>query len=255
MKKIKTIGIIGFGQFGQFMAKHLAAHFEIVVHDPHIKEKDIRDDVKSVRLVSLNEVAKVDFFIFAVPMSGTLEKVCKSLKGKLASDVLLADVTSVKVRPLEIIKKAFPDNKLLGTHPIFGPVSGKDGIASLPMVLSNVSFPDDEYAAVKNFLAKTLKLKIIEKTPEEHDKEVAYVMVTSHFIGRALNGIDGVKSYDLDTASYRELVNLKDLLKYDSWELFKTIQNENPFADGVREEILEHLHALDDSLKESKTKK
>ena len=247
MKKIKTIGIIGFGQFGQFMAKHLAAHFEIVVHDPHIKEKDIRDDVKSVRLVSLNEVAKVDFFIFAVPMSGTLEKVCKSLKGKLASDVLLADVTSVKVRPLEIIKKAFPDNKLLGTHPIFGPVSGKDGIASLPMVLSNVSFPDDEYAAVKNFLAKTLKLKIIEKTPEEHDKETAYVMGLTHYMARALKYWP-LPKFESHTKSYDYLHSLCDVLTGDSWELFKTIQNENPYAKEVRQKFVKDLQKLEADL-------
>jgi prephenate dehydrogenase len=45
----------------------------------------------------------------------------------------LVDVTSVKVKPLEIIEKYFPKDKfqILGTHPMFGPQSGASGIKKL----------------------------------------------------------------------------------------------------------------------------
>lgn len=232
---METVGIIGFGQFGQFLMQHLEPHLDVHAYDINGKSPH-----------SLEEVCACDVVIFAVPVQ-SLEAACKKAAPFLKESTRIADVASVKVRPLEILRTYFPDHALLGTHPIFGPQSGKDGIAGLPIVFSNLSWNESEYQKVREFCSSTLGLHVIERSPDEHDREMAHVMALSHFIGRALKHLD-IKDYETNTFSYHQLVELRDLLKEDSWELFETIQKENPYAQEVRTNFLKELRSLEERL-------
>jgi prephenate dehydrogenase len=225
------IAIIGYGQFGQFMAKHLKPYFTVV---PIKRDTDPK------------KVATCDIVIFAVPWSG-LETAITTLKPYIQKEALILDVTSVKQKPLALLTKHFPTHEILGTHPIFGPQSGKHGLTGLPIVLCNISFTKPHYTAVTKFLKQTLKLQVIEETAIEHDTEMARVQGLTHFIGRALLQLD-IKSYATNTKSYAQLLELKRLLANDSWELFTTIQNTNPEAKIVRKELLTTLAALERDL-------
>ncbi len=231
---MKSIGIIGYGQFGKFVAQHLSAYASVKAYDPNGGTHDLKT------------VCASDLLVFAVTAQ-RMEDAALAAAPLVPPETLIADVCSVKVRPLEILKHHFPKNSLLGTHPIFGPQSGKNGIAGLPVVLCNVSWAPSVYADVKEFLATTLKLTVIEKTPEEHDLEMARVQGLAHFIGRALKEI-AIQDYDTSTYSYKQLLKLRDLLKDDSWELFKTIENENPYAADVRRGFLAVLESLNTKL-------
>jgi prephenate dehydrogenase len=234
------IGIIGFGQFGQFITKHIEQYADVRIFD-------VRKG-KNKRLSSLQEVCDSDIVVFAVPAQN-FEVACESAKPYIGNQTLIIDVSSVKVRPIEILKKYFPNNEILGTHPIFGPQSGKNGIEGLPIVLCNLSWSKGHYSKVKSFLSKKLGLKVIERTAKEHDKEMARVQGLAHFIGRALKTLD-IKNYETSTQSYNNLVELKNLLKNDSWELFETIQKENPYAVEVREEFLQALSEIESKLED-----
>lgn len=233
------MGIIGFGQFGQFMATHLKPHTEVVACDIH--------ESTDASLSTLEQVSKCDIVIFAVPAQ-ELENAVSAAVPYIAPGTLITDVSSVKVRPLQILQKHFPQNELLGTHPIFGPQSGKNGIVGLPIVLANVSWSPEHYEMIRLFFSQKLGLRVIERTPEEHDKEMAHVQGLAHFIGRAVSHLH-IRDYETGTLSYHHLVELRDLLKDDSWELFKTIENENPYAQDVRKDFLETLHLLDEKLR------
>lgn len=218
------------------MATHLKPHAEVVAFD-----------TVDLSLSTLEQVCKSDIVIFAVPAQ-ELENAVSAAVPYIAPGTLIADVSSVKVRPLQIFQKHFPHNELLGTHPIFGPQSGKNGIVGLPIVLANVSWSTEHYESICTFLSEKLSLRVIERTPEEHDTEMAHVQGLAHFIGRALTHLN-IRDYETGTLSYHHLVELRDLLKDDSWELFKTIENENPYAQDVRKDFLETLHQLDEKLK------
>lgn len=234
MQKQK-ITIIGNGQFGKFIKPHLEKHFEVEIYD--------REKVKN-----FSGILDSYFLIFSVPLN-SLEEVCKTFENKISEKTILIDVTSVKVKPLEIIEKYFPKDKfqILGTHPIFGPQSGKNGIENLPMVLTNISLSNEKYLLVKSFFSEILKLKVIEKTAEKHDEEMAYIQGLSHFIGRALQNID-IQEYETATSSYKQLISLKNLVGGDSWELYKTIQNGNPSTKNIRKKFLDELKKLEEDL-------
>lgn len=232
---IQTIGIIGVGNFGKLMSSHLERHFLIELYD--------KDDSQE----QLIKTCSSDVVIFAVPFFSLADAI-ENTKDHISLEALICDVTSIKQKPLEMLSQAFPQNQVMGTHPIFGPQSGKDGIVGLPIVISNVSASQEVYNMVLEFIRTKLELKIIEQSPEQHDKEMAYIQGLAHFIGRALKNLN-IKDYETSTFSYHQLVELTDLLKDDSWELFRTIQEGNEYAQEVRDNLRAELDRLEEKLK------
>ncbi len=241
----KTIGLFGYGQFGAFLGKYLTQLGTVKVYDPILKSEE-RTTAGITIVETPEEAAKADVLIFAVPLD-KLDALVFQIKDAVLPVALLLDVTSVKMKPLAILRSHFPNHQILGTHPIFGPQSGKDGIEGLPIVLCNESWQKENYEWLKSAFADTLKLKVIEKTAEEHDREMAYVQGLSHLIGRALS-LMNIPPVESVTKSYAHLIELRDILKDDSWELFKTIQSGNPFVEAVRKEFEQKVVDLEERL-------
>jgi len=86
----------------------------------------------------------------------------------------------------------------------------------------------EQVAAFGRFLG----LKVTVTTPEEHDREMAYVQALTHLIGRSLVNI-GIPDEHLKTPSYQHLLELCALIGADTFELFTAIQTQNPFAEEV----------------------
>lgn len=198
------------------------------------------------RADDVSVVGGVDVVVFAVPFA-SLPTAIANVKPYLRPTTLVMDVTSIKVAPLALLKEAFPHHEIIGTHPIFGPQSGKNGIAGLPVVVTNVSATSDSYAGICAFLRDTLALRVIEQSAEQHDTDMADIQALTHLIGRALLRLD-IKSHATDTRSYQQLLELCDLLRFDSFELFTTIQNGNPKAKAVRDAFRAELDALETEL-------
>lgn len=235
------IAILGFGQFGEFMMHQLSPHFDVCVYSR--KAVVVPAQVRSVSLV---EACVADIVIFSVPMS-SFESLCIETAEKIPVSSIIVDVTSVKVPPISLLKQYFPKHQILGTHPIFGPQSGKDGIEGLPIVLTQVSVEPDTFKTIKDFLQNTLKLSVIEETAENHDAAMAHVQGLTHFIGRALAEMH-IADSPLATQSYKQLIELVRLVGSDSWELFATIENDNPHAQPARKLLLDTLHTLETNL-------
>lgn len=240
---MKSLGIIGFGSFGQFAVKWLKPHFDISVYDVCDKG-DIADEL-GVRWSSLQDSCECDVVVFGVPLE-FLEDVLKESVSFFRAGTLVMDVTSVKIKPAKLMADILPEDvDVVATHPLFGPKSGKNGIEGLNIALCDVR--GDRLAEVADFCRDVLKLNVIETTPEKHDQEAGYVMGLTHFIGQALNMLE-VPECKQTTSSYEHLMALKDLLSLDSMDLFKTIQKDNPYAEKARKEFMQILVDLENKL-------
>lgn len=135
--------------------------------------------------------------------------------------------------------------QIVGTHPLFGPQSGKNGIKGLNFVICPVRYNKTD--KLIDLFGNKLELNVMIRTPEEHDRQMAYVQGITHFVGRALNHMD-IPDVEQKTPAYQFLLDIKRNLGGDSWDLFLTIENENPFARPVREHLMEELQKLDDQL-------
>lgn len=239
------LGIIGFGQFGQFMARHLAPFFDVAVCDAADLQREAEEI--GVNWSDFETVANCKIVVFAVPLQ-SFETVLRRARKFLRPDAMCFDVCSVKIEPLRLMREILPASvEIIGTHPLFGPQSGREGIAGLRVAFCPVR--TSKAAEIKRFLTDDLKLKVFEKTPEEHDHEMAHVQALTHFVARALDELH-INNSELATVSYEELMRAARLVSEDSWELFQTIQKGNPFAEEKRKAFIDKLIELENRMDE-----
>lgn len=225
----QRLGLVGFGAFGRLAARHLAPHFEILAHDPAATD----DLCGLVRLTSLAEAAACPVVILAVPVEA-LEATVAAVAPHIAPGSLVLDVGSVKVKPAGIMAAGLPATvQVVGTHPLFGPQSGKDGIAGLRIAVCTVR---DGRAAgrVAAFCRRALGLKVFRVSPEDHDREAATVQGLTHLIARVLMAMEPLPTR-MTTVSFERLMQAVELVRHDSPAVFRAIERDNPFAAAVRD--------------------
>ena len=244
---VRTIGIIGFGSFGRFIAGHLGARFDVRVWDRRELEAEATD--RGVRWASLDACARCDVLIPAVPVQ-ELDSLLVHAVPHLGERSLVVDVASVKVKPHRILERRLPAGvEFIGTHPMFGPQSGSEGIAGLKVVLCLPGRPVEprRVSGLRGFLTADLGLEVLEMSAEEHDAEMAYIQGLTHWMAKALREIR-VPDPALGTVAYRHMMKIEENLRHDSDGLFLTIARENPFAADARRELSERLREIEESI-------
>ncbi len=243
-----VIAIYGYGSFGEFMAVHLKRYFSEILIVSRSKKVGLP---QGIRQVSPEEGAKADIIILSVPFA-SLEKVVVEISPLLGPDTLVIDVTSVKVRPVEIMLKHLPQHaSILATHPLFGPESAKNGLRGHQIVIHPARIKDEDLAEVLEFLEQ-VDLEVVHMSPEFHDKEMAWVHALTFFVGRGLLNMN-LPKLSLHTGYFGRLNSLIELEKSQSLELFETVERHNPYAREVREKFLDELHDLDNNINRRKT--
>lgn len=233
-----TIGIIGNGSFGSFLVRKLTKRFKVLVHDPFDMPEKTYD-------ASLEEISRCAFIILAIPIDA-YRKVLPQLKPLITKDTTIVDISSVKTEPVQLLDELLPGQKRVVTHPLFGPQSAEKSYwGHVVIMCPSVSDPNS-YAKIKDFVISE-GLAVVEKTPEEHDKEMAYAQGLTFFLARALLKT-GVHDVSLHTPSFKKLLDLAELESHHSEELFKTIQQGNPYVSEIRKTFLKEAQDLDKSL-------
>jgi prephenate dehydrogenase len=237
-----SIGIMGFGAFGRLIARHLRPHCRLLVFDPALPA-----DAAAGGIVAADPsgIAACDIVILAVPVAALSEAIA-SLRPHLRTGAIVVDVGSVKMGPAMTMLAELPDHvEIVGTHPLFGPQSGRDGIAGLKLALCPIR--GASAWRVGAFLRKVLRLKVIMTTPEEHDREAALVQGLTHLIARILVRMEPLPRR-MTTASFDLLMRATEMVRHDSPAVFLAIEQANPYARPVRdrffalaEEIRAHL--------------
>lgn len=243
-----TFSILGYGAFGRFVCSHLHARFHVQVFD--IADRAAEAAAANLKYSSFSDAALADIVVLAIPVQ-RMEHLLRQLAPLLASrSSLVIDVASVKVKPIALMRDLLPpETQIIGTHPLFGPQSGKNGIEGLPIAFCPVRASEERIACVRSFLSNTLKLRVLDVSPEEHDRQMAYVQGLTHLVSRAAAALELPRT-ELATIAYKRFAEMSESLAGDSWELFKTIENENPFASAVRAEFVRHLTELENKLRE-----
>lgn len=238
-----AIGVIGFGDFSQLMVRHLVPHIDVFVAT---RQKNIKTDIKC-HFVSNEEALSKAVVIPSMPSQFLEEYFTKNAK-YLKPGTLVVDICSVKVKPVEVLSRVLPKNvEILATHPMFGPASAAKTLADQRIMLYPVRVEEAKYGLIKEFLLNILGLKLIETTPEKHDRAMAYVQGLSHYIGRTMDMMK-IPHTELMTNAYADLLDMKRIQGADSWELFESIMFENPYALEVHNEFEQACRDLDKKL-------
>ena len=239
--KCHSIGLIGLGRFGEMAYRYLRKCGPLKVFDAD----PVRlEEIPEAR--SLEEVCRSDVLILSVPISA-MEGACRSIAPFLGRGQVVIDTCSVKSRPVRWMLGAFPEAvEILGTHPLFGPDSGKDGIAGLKIAVCPVRISETRYQRICDFL-RSLELVLVETTPEEHDRQMALSQAIFHLIAQAMRRLDwGVKP--LSTPGPEAFYRLVKTVQRDTPQLFLDMEQENPFAAEYRQLFINEVLAIDREL-------
>lgn len=242
MNQRRTVGIIGFGRFGQLVAKALTPLFDVYVCASH----DRSDEAARIgcTFCTLEECSRQENVILCVPISAmesALGRVCPHL----VEGATVYDVCSVKTYPCRWLEKNVPEQcRIVGTHPLFGPDTAKNGLCGHKVVVCNPR--DAPIGDVCSFL-ESLGLVVILSSPEDHDREMARSLALIHFLGRSLSVI-GVCDVTISTVTHERLLEIVEITNNDSSQLLIDMHVYNPFAAGVRKKMISELRSLDKKL-------
>lgn len=242
---MKNIFIIGFGRFGQVIAKMMDNDFHLMTYDTENYQQEAK--ALGATWVDIDiGINNADIIIYAVPIS-TFKEVFLShiplLEAK-QSDTLIMDIQSIKVIPKSIYDEHLPEQcHLLLTHPMFGPDSLQtQGLDGLKIMMDKHRCPDSVYDFWKNYFAKK-NLEVIEISSEEHDTMAARSQSLVFFLARVLEDFE-FKPTPIDTLWVEKLHEITQALTKDSWQLFFDLQNYNPFTRDMRVQLGESLHKI-----------
>ncbi|MDD3029631.1 MAG: prephenate dehydrogenase [Alphaproteobacteria bacterium] len=244
----ESFSIIGVGSFGSFAAQYLAPHVDLVLHDC---AADVSSLSRRLGCCSgdLGAAAACDVVILAVPVQ-KMRAVLHDIAPKLKPNALVLDVGSVKIKPVEAMKEILPPSvSIVGTHPLFGPQSGRDGIDGLNIAVCEGR--GGRGPAVARFCAEKLKLHVCEVTPEEHDREAAYVQGLTHMVAKIIFALN-LPPMRCPTKTYELMQQMVEMVRYDSEELFQAIERENPFAEEAKLAFFSAAKELEDKLMDEK---
>ncbi len=238
------LGVYGLGRFGAFWASRLADFTDVVAYSRTPKSGiDSR-----IELISEDRLVDCDAVVLCVAISA-MEDVVRRLAGRLKPGTLVMDTCSVKVYPVSVMKRLLPESiQILGTHPMFGPDSGRNGITGLPLVYSPVR-TDASTDSFFRDLFNRMQLQLVEMSPDEHDKSAAYTQGITHFLGRVLQDLH-LEPSPMATLGYSKLLEIIEQTCNDPEQLFLDLQRYNPHTHEMRESLKSSLDRFMTKLKE-----
>lgn len=243
------IGIVGFGSFGQFLAKTMIkqGHTLTATSRADYSHTCLQLGIQFFRDVRTFIEANNDVILICTSIL-SFSKVLSSMSfGCLKKPTtLFVDVLSVKEHPRELLLRVLPEESdILCTHPMFGPESGKNGWNNLNFMYDKVRMRDE--ATCSNFLHifASEGCKMLQMSCEEHDKIAAKSQFITHTIGRTLAEMD-IESTPIDTKGFQTLTQLKNTTMRDSFDLYSGLFVHNRFA----KQELENLQRALDKVKE-----
>ena len=239
-RQITSLGIVGFGAFGQLAARHLGQHFKISAYDPSPGLAKVAEQLR-VHLASLESVSQADVILIAAPVS-SFEQVVSEIAVACKPGALIVDVGSVKLVPSEIMRRLLPNHvDIVASHPLFGPQSATKGIEGLKIAVCPVQ--GRRHARLAAFLRKSLGLTVIMTTPEDHDQEAAVVQGLTHLIAKVLLKM-GPLPTRMTTRSFDLLSEAISMVQHDAPEVFEAIEKTNPYAETVRRRFFDLAASL-----------
>ena len=242
------IGILGYGRFGSALGSLLnQAGHAFRAWDPVV---EVPGEVRAAHPRDL--VEHQEAIVLAVPLQA-LEGALQAVAPHLGPDQLVFDVGSVKVGPCGLLERhlgaAVPH---AGTHPLFGPVS----LARAERPLRVVLCPSPRHPAAADrveALFQGLGCEVLRQTPEDHDRVMATTHALTFFIAKGLLAVGAGAELPFTPPSFHAIAKTLESVQEDAGHLFAALQNQNPFAEGAREGLLEALSAIHRSLKEATT--
>jgi len=244
------IGIVGFGNFGQFLAKTIVKQGHTVLAYSITDREEVAQKMGVFFFKDADDFCEEhpDVILLCSSIISTGSVLRSFPTHRLKRSTLFADVLSVKEFPRNLFLQVLPPEfDILCTHPMFGPESGKTGWSGLPFVYEKVRIGKGARAErcyrFLNIFAKE-GCRMVEMSCAEHDRYAAESQFTTHTVGRMLGKLN-LESTPINTKGYESLLQIVENTCGDSFDLYYGLFMYNKNAT----EQLERLEMAFDALK------
>lgn len=253
------IGIVGFGTFGQFLAKRMVQAGHEVIATSRSPYHDIAAQIGVSYFTDADDFCEEhpEVVILATSILSTESVLAALPVQRLKRSTLFVDVLSVKEFPKRLLLRVLPPEvDILCTHPMFGPDSGKGSWSGLNFQFERVRIGADPERqrrcdAFLQFFERE-GCRMVEMSCEEHDQLAASTQFITHTVGRTLGAMQ-LQATPIDTKGFQSLLSLVDLTANDSFELYYGLfmYNQNSTEqldrlekafDEVKARLLAQLH-------------
>ncbi len=234
-QKIAIIG--GTGQFGQHLGENLDENNEIIISGKNLEQASKVAKNHGWAYGESTEIVKdADIVIIAVPIAVTVE-VIEQIGPFISDDTLLCDITSVKKKPVDAMKKY--SSEVLGMHPMYAP---SNSISGQKVVLT----PEEgkKWSIMENFWEDN-DADVHVTNPETHDKAMSLVQGLIHFselvVAETIRKTDltGKDMEQYSSPVYQLITDLTARMLNQKPGLYGSIQTENPENEKIRESFVE----------------
>jgi prephenate dehydrogenase len=247
--KTKVLILGGTGEMGQWFTRFFKERgYEVTVWGKGgkvevAKKLDVpfASDLEAV-------IPESDIVIVSVPINATEETIAE-VAPKMKAGSLLMDFTSIKVKPVEAMKKFAPgDVDILGTHPMFGPTIPT--IRGQTVILVPIKGRSEKWFPVIRKLFEEGGAHVEITTAEEHDRLVSVVQGLTHFayitIGTTIDRLDFdiKKSRKFVSPVYSIMLDFVGRILGQNPYLYALIQMENPGVPEVHEAFIKECEEL-----------
>ncbi len=223
-----TIGIVGYGDFGELIYTLTKRY----IPSAHIKVFSRSNKEDQNMFFSLKEVCDSDILFLSVPVSA-FESVLKNIVPYIKKETVIVDVSAVKTYPIKILEEYPKQINYITTHPLFGPYSyekKKHSVSGFRIVMCEHNLAQNTYTSISSFLEK-LGIVIIKISPDEHDRLIAETLFLTHIIGQTVHQGEFDRT-SIDTVSFGFIMDAVESVRGDV-VLFKEVFKYNPYCRGV----------------------
>lgn len=225
--------IIGYGRFGELFNKHLSKHFSFITYRRSMPQEKIQE--------FFEQLQHCEYVFFSVPISA-METSSLAVKEYISPSSTLIDLCSVKEYPIEVLRKHFPQNEVIGAHPLFGPESAANGFNGHQIITAKPDHDSPRYAQLIA-IWEGLGVSVIEMTAEEHDRQMAWTLCLTQFIGRGLSTLP-LPENGIGTKGYFDLLAIVRRAEADTIQLFNDMNKYNRFSVEMREAVAKRFSEL-----------
>jgi prephenate dehydrogenase len=233
-EKSSRIAIIGgAGRMGRWLTGFLRKDgFPVIVADADAESLSELGKQPGVTVApdNLAALTDADYVLLSVPIE-VFENVVAQIGPHVRPDQVVIDITSTKVRPVELMHRHIGAGRVLGAHPLFGP--GAASIENKNVVLTPTTSAERELAGKVAGYLESRGARVSRMTPPEHDDTMSLVLGLSHFI--ALVAADTLLSSGeirpmatSGSSTYKVLLTLIESVLSEDPELYASLQMNFP---------------------------
>ena len=230
MPELKEVAVVGAaGRMGSWFVSYFAKRgWRVFAYDVNKSAVNVSSSIRIADSIA-DCVKDADLVLVSVPVRMTPKIIGECIKN-MKEGAAIAEISSVKHRTFQALKKAPTRVKPLCMHPMFGP--GASERMQLKMLLVPVRKEDEELKIVHEVFDNAI-VKVLPDT-KTHDRSIATVLGLTYFANivfakvMASENVSVLKQVSGTTFELQSLI-VESILTNEP-DLIVTLIQENPYA-------------------------